>query len=107
MTNTPGWMGNLEVDVIINNFHKKTFKIIRCHGFGTTSSVYPLEALSGQFDDQSSEQRSGHSNNVFPIMKMVSIRIPGAGFGKNRNIIYTDQDGDTVKFFEYSTQFMC
>jgi hypothetical protein len=35
-------------------------------------------------------------------MKMVSMLIPGAFFGKNGNIIYTDQGGDTAKFFEYS-----
>jgi hypothetical protein len=69
-------------------------KIIRRHGFATTHSVYPVEFLSGQVDDQSYDQRSG------PIMKMVSIRISGEFFGKNGKIIYTDQDGDTTKFFE-------
>jgi hypothetical protein len=57
---------------------QKTVKSIRNHGFGTTGTVPLLETFSGQLDG------SG---------KMCSMRIPGAKFGKNGNIMYTDQGG--------------
>ncbi len=53
------------------------------------------------------KERRGESTerDLCSEAKMLAMRIPGAAFGKNGNIIYTDQGGDTAKFF--STQFMC
>ncbi len=39
-------------------------------------------------------------------MKMFSMRVPGTTFGKNGNIIYTAESGDTAKFFEYSVHIL-
>ena len=50
------------------------------------------------------KERRGESTerDLCSEAKMLSMRIPGAAFGKNGNIIYTDQGGDTANFFEYS-----
>ena len=56
---------------------QKTVMIKRNVGVGSAGTTYITEALSGQVDAAEKELRTG------PIIKFVTMRIPGTAFGSN------------------------
>ena len=87
---------NLSIKII----KKRIVVLCRTTGNATAGTVYALEALSGQVDALSAEQRSG------PVTKYINMRVPGTTFGPNGKITYVASGGDTTKFYEHSLHVM-